>query len=1182
MHLKSLTMKGFKSFAPPTTLVLEPGVTCVVGPNGSGKSNVVDALSWVMGEQGPKSLRGGKMEDVIFAGTSGRAPLGRAEVSLTIDNCDGALPIDYAEVTISRIMFRSGGSEYSINGSPCRLLDVQELLSDSGIGRGMHVVVGQGQLDAILHATAEDRRGFIEEAAGVIKHRRRKDKALRKLDALNDKMNRLADLTTELRRQLKPLGRQAEVARRAVVVQADARDARLRLLADDLHQMRSQLELEQADEAVVRERRGEIEALLLADQAREAELESGAEAVARELSDVQELWFGLSGTAERFRSVASVARERSRNLVDGSALRGGTDPEEMEAEARELEREDADLESSVRRHVEELAERSAVRLRCEAEMAELERRLDSSRVAESDRREKHARVAGEVGAIRSRLEARESELARVRSAVLEAVGLAEEASAKFARLEQEVVSLGDGEVGLDARYEAVAAKRDEADRELSDLRAEEAEIVRLRAAAAARVEVLGAAVRSSDATPDWVFDDSGVHGSLSDLIRPQPGYERALAAALGDLAGGVLADTLQIAARIAAATPDSAVKFLVPSEDLVADGGSAGDLGSGAGWLADFVDIAEPARAALGGLLRDTAFAETLDQAVELVSRGTVVRAATAAGDLVSRDQLRSGAPGDTSVIQLVAQRDEAEKVAADLEARVHRLRFKTEAAEDAAAEAQRDLDSALAELNASDAAMAAAADRLAALAGQVKAARADETRLSESSSTIERALEHDRVKLSEISQRLEELRSAVPDVGVPIGDRDEMAAALAAARSAETDARLALSMGEERVRALRAQVERLRASAQREREARLEAEVRGLRRMRQAEIAQAVLAAAEIGADLADGLVGVAAAERTRAEQGRLERDKTLAELRRRIRESAAELELLTDSVHRDEMVRAEQRIRIQQIGDKSMEDFGVPADVLLGEYGPDVLVLPSLPEPGPAADDRPPPEAYRYVRAQQERRLASAERSLALLGRVNPLALEEFAALEERQQFLSDQLDDLRSSRRDLLTIVKDVDDRVQQVFAEAFADTAREFERVFSRLFPGGEGRLILSDPDDMLATGVEVEARPAGKRVKRLSLLSGGERSLTAVAFLIALFKARPSPFYVLDEVEAALDDVNLGRLLDVIDELRQDSQLIVVTHQRRTMEAADALYGVAMRDDGVSQVISQRLREKVLL
>ena len=315
MYLKSLTLRGFKSFASSTTLEFEPGVTCVVGPNGSGKSNVVDALAWVMGEQGAKSLRGGKMEDVIFAGTAGRAPLGRAEVLLTIDNSDGALPIDFAEVTISRIMFRNGGSEYAINGEPCRLLEVQELLSDSGIGREMHVIVGQGQLDTILHATPEDRRGFIEEAAGVLKHRKRKEKALRKLDAMQANLTRVQDLTTELRRQLTPLGKQAEVARRAQVIQTDLRDARSRILADDILQLRTSLEAEIADETALRERRLDVETSLSEVQSREAVLEAELQADAPLVARAQETWFRLSSLRERYLGTISLAADRVRVLA---------------------------------------------------------------------------------------------------------------------------------------------------------------------------------------------------------------------------------------------------------------------------------------------------------------------------------------------------------------------------------------------------------------------------------------------------------------------------------------------------------------------------------------------------------------------------------------------------------------------------------------------------------------------------------------------------------------------------------------------------------------------------------------------------------------------------------------------------------------------------------------------------
>ncbi|WP_289017264.1 AAA family ATPase, partial [uncultured Aeromicrobium sp.] len=417
MYLKSLTLRGFKSFASSTTLELEPGITCVVGPNGSGKSNVVDALAWVMGEQGAKSLRGGKMEDVIFAGTSGRPPLGRAEVVLTIDNTDGALPIEYSEVTISRTMFRNGGSEYAINGTSCRLLDVQELLSDSGIGREMHVIVGQGQLDSVLRATPEDRRGFVEEAAGVLKHRKRKEKALRKLDATQGNLTRLQDVLTELRRQLKPLGRQAEVARRAVTIQADVRDARARLLADDIVTARTTIAEEMADEAALKERRAAVEHAVAAARQQETELEDRLREDSPALSAAQETWYALSGLRERLRGTSGLATERVRlAAVESDDRPTGRDPEELEAEARRVEEQHRAMTTSVEEARAALEAVVAERTEAEATYGEEERRVAGLLRAAADRREGLARLRGQVNALKSRAEAADAEVERLGAA----------------------------------------------------------------------------------------------------------------------------------------------------------------------------------------------------------------------------------------------------------------------------------------------------------------------------------------------------------------------------------------------------------------------------------------------------------------------------------------------------------------------------------------------------------------------------------------------------------------------------------------------------------------------------------------------------------------------------------------------------------------------------------------------
>jgi chromosome segregation protein len=543
VYLKTLTLRGFKSFASATTLRLEPGITCVVGPNGSGKSNVVDALAWVMGEQGAKSLRGGKMEDVIFAGTTGRAPLGRAEVALTIDNGDGALPIDYSEVTISRIMFRNGGSEYAINGDPCRLLDIQELLSDSGIGREMHVILGQGRLDAVLQASAEDRRTFIEEAAGVLKHRKRKEKALRKLDAMQANLTRLTDLTGELRRQLKPLGRQAEVARRAVVIQADLRDARLRLLADDLVGMRLAFEQEAADEEQMKVRRKQLEREYAEAQAQESELEQRGAALVPYLAETQETWYRLSSLKERYRGSAQLAVERVRSASrTAPEERHGRDPEEMQAEAMRIREEEAELAEEIAEAQETLA--GAVMQRTDAETAlqQEERRLAASVRAAADQRESLAKLDGRVGAMRSKAAAADAEIGRLGAAAEDARSRAAGVQREYDELKAEVESLETDGGGLDDEVEEASQALSESEEKLTELRAAEREAQKEHAGFAARKEALELGLNRKDGAGALLAATdrlSGLLGSVAAILTVESGAEAAVAAALGTAADAV-------------------------------------------------------------------------------------------------------------------------------------------------------------------------------------------------------------------------------------------------------------------------------------------------------------------------------------------------------------------------------------------------------------------------------------------------------------------------------------------------------------------------------------------------------------------------------------------------------------------------------------------------------------------
>jgi len=1179
LYLKSLTLKGFKSFASSTTLQLEPGITCIVGPNGSGKSNVVDALAWVMGEQGAKSLRGGKMEDVIFAGTSGRPPLGRAEVQLTIDNSDGALPIEYAEVTISRTMFRNGGSEYAINGNTCRLLDVQELLSDSGIGREMHVIVGQGQLDQILHATPEDRRGFIEEAAGVLKHRKRKEKALRKLDSTEGNLTRLNDLLVEIRRQLKPLGRQAEVARKAAGVQADVRDARARLLADDLVTARTALSQEMADETLLVQRREQVEAEIAAARETEGRLEAALGEGLPALSRAQETWFALSGLRERLRGTQSLAAERLRNAAGTTDVveQGGRDPEQLEAEAERVRAQEAEIAAEVEKHRAGMDAAVTARKSAEDAAAEEERRVAGLQRAAADRREGLARLHGQVNALKSRAAAAADEVGRLQLAREDAMARADRATRDFTALETQVAGLDAGEEGLDAEHEAAMSALDDLEERLAKLREEATQADRDRSSLTARKEALEIGLNRKDgagallAASDPV---SGLMGSVAALLSVRAGYEAAIAAALGSAADAV-----------AVAGTDAAIGAIghLRGDDLgraglVLGGAPADDrdwpgLPQHATYALEAVEAPAELAGALTRLLFKVAVVDDLATAKALVADYSDLIAVTRDGDLLGTHFASGGSSAQPSLLEVQAAVDEAAQQLAETIASAERLTFEISRIEAERLDAQRRADVALARLHESDATLAAVAEELGQYGSQARSAKAEAERLDKAIAAAEAARDRDVAGLADLEARLanaEEAPEQEPDTSV----REQLVEAARTARQGEMDARLALRTSEERARALHGRADSLLRAARTEREARARAAERRERLIREGKAAEAVSVGVGVVLTRIEVSIHRAAEQRSAVEQSRQGRERQLLEVRTALRDLGREHDELVNSVHRDEMARTQQRMRIEQLEERALEELGLDAEGLVADYGPETLV----PFFGEVADGDEVPEPAPFVREEQQKRLRAAERALTMLGKVNPLALEEFTAMEERHKFLTEQLEDLRKTRKDLLDIVREVDARVEQVFAEAWEDVQVAFDHVFKRLFPGGEGRLVLTDPGDMLNTGIEVEARPAGKKVKRLSLLSGGERSLVAVCFLVALFKARPSPFYILDEVEAALDDTNLGRLLEIYEELRENSQLLVITHQKRTMEVGDALYGVTMRGDGVSAVISQRLRE----
>lgn len=1247
MHLKSLTLKGFKSFASATTLRFEPGITCVVGPNGSGKSNVVDALTWVMGEQGAKALRGGKMQDVIFAGTTGRAPLGRAEVTLTIDNSDGVLPIDYSEVSITRRMFRDGAGEYEINGNTCRLMDVQELLSDSGIGREMHVIVGQGQLSAILESRPEDRRAFIEEAAGVLKHRRRKEKAVRKLDAMQANLARLTDLTTELRRQLKPLGRQAEVARRAATVQAELRDSRLRLAADDLVTRRRELESQQSKEAYAREQHVNVQAELDAANAALAQQEFELSKLTPSAEAAAQTWFQLSALTERVNATIRIARDRARNLTIEQPTGTGRDPEQLEREAERVEAEEAELLAAVEMATETLeAARDQLHEREQAAKAAEQAHLAAVR-AIADRREGLARLSGQVDTLRSRAQSVDGEIARISASIAEARIRGADADAEFESVQAELSELDAGEAGLDAQYEHAAQALEHADQRVNELREKDREAGKRVASLTARIEALNMGLRRKDGAA-WLLENRthGLLGPLSALLRVHTGFETAVAAALGPLADAVAADTAPTAhaavhalkeadgGRVAlvytpgaaggsAAAPGfaggaTASAASVAGGDDRVDTGSAGapafgtpnGLANGAGsgaaqgssplpgsarWLAEVVDCPGHLRAAIGALTAGIAVAEDLATATQVVAARPELRVVTRDGDLTGPGWVLGGSERVPSLLEVQADIDSATTELASWQRQAEELEAALAGALAEQTDRKEAVDHALLALHESDQALVSIYDRLGRLGQAARSAQTQCERLLAQRADTEAGREETLAALAELEDRLRhselEQDGMDPDTaGTESAGllREEAAAALAEARSMEVEARLAVRTAEERAESVRGKADSLRRTARAERENRARAERAHAARRQASAVAAVVAESAEKVAAELEVVVAQAAARRDELVRRRTEFAAQVDQTKERARALATQLSQLTDAVHRDEVARAQAALRIEQVETTISEQFGISLDDLIAEYGPDVLMPPTALElmeyeqAKERGDQVSEPQPMPYDRATQERRAKRAEKDLTTLGKVNPLALEEFAALEERYNFLATQLEDVKKARQDLLDVVAEVDARILQVFTEAYEDVEREFVHVFSKLFPGGEGRLLLTDPANMLATGVEVEARPPGKKVKRLSLLSGGEKSLAAVAFLVSIFRARPSPFYVMDEVEAALDDTNLRRLITLFEQLREKSQLIVITHQKPTMEIADALYGVSMRGDGITQVISQRLRGENLV
>jgi chromosome segregation protein len=1106
------------------------------------------------------------MEDVIFAGTATKGPLGRAEVLLTIDNADGALPIDYTEVTISRTLFRSGGSEYAINGDPCRLLDVQELLSDSGLGREMHVIVGQGQLDSVLRATPEERRGFIEEAAGILKHRRRKEKTERKIEAMQANLSRLSDLAGEVRRQLKPLGAQAEIAREAQNIASQARDAKSRILANDIVVIQRSLETTSTSESARRSERNILQEMLSENTKRLTQLESPE--LNQKLDRARQISFDFDSLQERIRSISNIASARVALLESNDQEQSKFDISSITVDIEKAATEMVRLQQEVLRLNQDLglAEQSRNVARDALDQFDAKAQEQNSLISKFDL--ELAEFANNVKVAESKLEAFRNEKTRHQEILSAARLRHEEQSRQYRDLEFLLSQNQPSASNLESNYEAAQKAVSDAASRIESLRDQLHEAEREKDALAGKRSALNLTLEQKDGASSLTQAQlRGIRGLVANHMRIEPGFEQAIAAALGSLADALVAEDMESglsALEHLKRTDGGRVEIIIADVDIRSEI-SLGNQISGAKLASEVVSAPD----GILKLLSTVVIVDDLDAARNYFrSSGEDRQVITKQGDVLTRAVLRGGSSSKPSKVELVAERDAAEAALSRLSARIETISSELAQAKSNELASKNSAKQALAELNEQDAKLASQAEQLGRIRVQVEALQSELDRLTTVADANEQAISLALQELEDAKSRLRDFEN----LGRPeqeLSDRDRLVDALERERSKELEIRVELGAATERLRVETERSENLTNQLDSSRAAVEQAIASAKSRTSQLRSAKEVLKLLPVLIENVSQSSNKAKSEYTLLDQERTDQFQELTKVRGDIASIQQKLSDLTQSVHDIELQNHEKRLNLANLVTRAQEELGLDEPTLLSEYGPDQLI--------PSSDEDKEPEVFN--RETQMQRLKDAEKLLEKLGRVNPLALEEFAALEQRHKFLTDQLQDLTETRKDLIKIIGDLDEKMQVIFNDAFQDTKKAFEKVFPVLFPGGTGSIFLTDPENLLTTGLEVNVKPAGKKIERLSLLSGGERSLAAVALMVSIFKARPSPFYVMDEVEAALDDANLGRLLSLFEDLRINSQLIIITHQKRTMEIADALYGVSMKADGISAVVGQRLREK---
>ncbi len=1171
MHLNSLILKGFKSFADRGVLSLEPGVTVVVGPNGSGKSNISDAVLWVLGEQSAKQLRGQAMEDVIFAGSSARQAVGVAEVDLVLDNSDGTLPLEFNEVTITRRMYRSGDSEYLINQAPARLMDVQDLLHDSGLGRDTHSIISQGKLDEILNSRAEERRALIEEAAGVLKHKKRKERALRKLAGMDAHLARARDISVEIDRQLRPLERQANKAAQHSELVKDLRELEASLAVDDLRKLQSQWD-EYAKQEKEADADIELSRFRLAEKERELEkFQALLEEKGLFVGDLSEQRRRMQSILERLDAGLLLLEEKGKNLVARlSDLRAKLHQAETRAASRggELERL--------------TAERTETDVRLKAlygQLNELRREAEASRKARIAADDQLGRLGAELRRARKQLEDDRQASAKAEQAVaqsdLELELLAERSaqireqaqgarstlSARRSRLEQlsaqllkvkRDMALADSDV--DKRVRVLDSRRRELDARRESLTAARAE--------ARGLEEVDRAFASASPALAWAISKEreldGLIGPVAEVVKAPVELEALVERLLGADLFGLLVEDSKAAAGIAHAIAQETAGevSLIPVRGMRARHNGSATAGTR---LFGQLSCDESLSTAVEALLGDVYVVDTIEDALAAsAADSTGARFATRDGAVAwPNGKLTLGTQiSDTEgVLSRKRRINELHDEIGALSASLGEAESATASAEEALALAQQD---AL-ELSQKIATLSGEHDSLLEEVGrleqQLTALDNESAGVDRRISDIEERASKSRPLIEEIADRITKYESEIErleeESAVAREGRDNRFREESAVSERLSSCQVEIATVSERevhlkrqVNTISAELKELEETVVRSRETEISLE---LLRERIQPVHDLYLALQERADHWA-----VKLRDRARFEQADSESLRsTIHEAQEAVRAAQAEIDLKNGTMGDLRVGKGQLEVQVNQAVRRIVEELGMPIENAL---------------------EREPLEN----RMACEDRAHALRKRISNLGPVNPVAMEEFEALRNRRDFMTHQIEDLDSSRRALAKVVAAIDRKMRDRFLETFEQVDQHFQEIFSVLFPGGAAQLQLTDPDDPETTGVEIVAQPRGKKLAKMSLMSGGEKSLTALALLFAVYRTRPCPFYILDEVEAALDDTNLRRFVAFVDSMRHFTQFIIVTHQRRTMEMADVLYGVSMQADGVSKVVSQKL------